>query len=306
MTRRGFVLAFAAAAAIGLHVPAVAAELPGPLVSTAWLAANQDKVLILDVRNDPTSYKDGGHIIGAVRLDFKTLRHTVPERGVPIEDMSVSGSVFEAAMRAAGVKNGQPVVLTHRGRSPDDTGYAAYVYWQLKVNGHAQVALLDGGTTKWIAENREVWGDDDTVASGDFTIRRTRDDFTVDTTAVEDAMKTRGRDLVDARFFSFYVGLDKRPAVAKAGHIPGATLFPFDANFEPDGTFRAKEHLAAAARSVGLSPSRKIVTYCNTGHVSAISWFVLHELLGFETVALYDGSMLAWGKHGLPTETKLR
>jgi thiosulfate/3-mercaptopyruvate sulfurtransferase len=295
-----------AAAAIGLQTVAFAAELPGPLVSTAWLAANQDKVLVLDIRNDPTSYKDGGHIIGAVRVDFKALRHTATERGVPVDDVSIAGPAFEAVMRAAGVRNEQPIVLTHRGRSPDDTGYAAYVYWQLKVNGHDQVALLDGGTTKWIAENREVWGDDDTVAAGDFTIKRTRDDFVADTAAVEDAVKTRSRDVLDARFFSFYVGLEKRPAVAKAGHIPGATLFPFDANFEPDGTFRTKERLAAAARSVGLSPSRTVLAYCNSGHVSAISWFVLHELLGYPNVAVYDGSMLAWGKHDLPAETSLR
>ncbi|MFG1352870.1 sulfurtransferase, partial [Xanthobacter autotrophicus] len=106
--------------------------------------------------------------------------------------------------------------------------------------------------------------------------------------------------ILDARFFSFYVGLEKRPNIAKAGHIPGATLFPFDANFAANGTYRPKEELALAYTAVGLSPRQTVAAYCNTAHVSAISWFVMHELLGYRDVMLYDGSMLAWSKHGLP------
>ncbi|MFG1352869.1 sulfurtransferase, partial [Xanthobacter autotrophicus] len=106
--------------------------------------------------------------------------------------------------------------------------------------------------------------------------------------------------ILDARFFSFYVGLEKRPNIAKAGHIPGATLFPFDANFAANGTYRPKEELARAYTAVGLGPQQTVAAYCNTAHVSAISWFVLHELLGYRDVMLYDGSMLAWSKHGLP------
>ena len=295
-------LAFVSCLAFG----AEAVELPGPLVSTEWLAKNQEQVLIIDVRNDDASYKQGGHIIGAIPLDFRKARGKAIERGVELEDMNIPAAAFTALVRAAGISKDQPVVLTHRGRGPDDTGYAAYVYWQLKYFGHDKVALLDGGTTKWVAENREVWGEEETAKTGNFEASSTRTALLADTALVEKFVKDKSGDVLDARFFSFYVGLDKRPAIPKAGHIPGATLFSFDANFNPDGTFRPKDQLSAGYTAVGLSPARPVTTYCNTGHVSAISWFVLSEVLGYKNVTLYDGSMLAWARHNLPAETRLK
>jgi thiosulfate/3-mercaptopyruvate sulfurtransferase len=94
--------------------------------------------------------------------------------------------------------------------------------------------------------------------------------------------------------------------VLKAGHIPGALSFPFNANLQPDGTFRGKEQLSAAVLAVGARPGLAVATYCNTGHVAAIAWFVLHELLGYPNVKLYDGSMLAWTMHGNAAETDVR
>jgi thiosulfate/3-mercaptopyruvate sulfurtransferase len=306
MTRLAVALALTGLLSVGTSTPVAAVDLPGPLVSTAWLAEHQDDVLILDVRNDPTSYVQGGHIIGAVQVDFKKARGTTTERGVELNDMSVPPEAFAALMRSVGLGNDKPVVLTHRGQSADDAGYAAYVYWQLKYYGHDKVAILDGGTKKWIAENRPVWGEPETVKPGNFQIRRMRPELLADTAHVEKLGRERSGDILDARLFSFFVGLEKRPTVAKAGHIPGATLFSFDANFNADGTYRSKEQLAKAAAAVGLSPSRPVAAYCNTGHVSAISWFVLHELLGYKNVTLYDGSMHAWAKHDLPVETNLR
>lgn len=294
----------AIAAALVMHsVAATALEVPSPLVTTEWLSANQDNVRVLDIRNDPESYKEGGHIIGAVRVDFKALRTTVSEDGVNIDDMSVRGSDFQALMQRSGVSADQPVVLTHRSRSPDDVGYAAYLYWQLKLHGHDNVAILDGGTSKWIAESREVWGEDETVDPGDFVAGNIRSQIVSDTKAVKTAVETKSANLVDSRLFEFYIGLEKRPAVLRAGHIPGAVSFPFNATLNFDGTFREKDKLAVAMQDAGVRPDHTVVAYCNTGHVAAISWFILHELLGYRNASLYDGSMLAWTKHGNGIQT---
>ena len=307
MTRLLSALALIGSLAIGaMASPARAIDLPGPLVSTEWLATHLEEVLVLDVRNDDTSYREGGHIIGAIRVDFRRARGTAMERGVQLVDMSIPPDAFAALMREAGLGGDRPVVLTHRGRSPDDAGYAAYVYWQLRMAGFDHVAILDGGTTKWIAEGREVWGEDETATPGDFRAGETRRQFLADTAQVEGVVRDRSGEVVDARAFAFFVGLERRPAIPKAGHIPGATLFSFDANFNADGSFRSAEALGRAAEAVGLSSSRPVVVYCNTGHVSAITWFVLHELLGYRDVSLYDGSMLAWARHDLPVETRLR
>lgn len=293
------------AAIFAFPIGAIALEVPSPLVTTEWLVQNQDQVRVLDVRNDPDSFKEGGHIVGAVRVDFKKLRGTVMEKSVSLDGMSVGIGTFQEVMRQAGVSQDQPIVLTHRSRSPDDVGYAAYLYWQLKLHGHDNVAILDGGTTKWIAENREVWGEDEEVVAGNFVARAPRSDIVSDTDAVKAIVENKSADLLDARLFEFYVGLEKRPAILKAGHIPGALSFPFNASLNSDGTFRDKDKLATAMEAVGLSADRPVATYCNTGHVAAISWFVLHELLGYRKVSLYDGSMLAWTKHAHEVQTRL-
>lgn len=286
--------------------PALAVELPGPLVSTEWLAEHQDEVLVIDVRNDDTSYFESGHIMGAVQLDFRKARGLQTEEGVELDSMNLSAADFTALMQSVGLDKGEPVVLTHRGRGADDVGYAAYVYWQLKYYGHDNVALLDGGTDRWISEDREFWGEEEDTEPGHFEAGTPRGELLAETADVKRMVEDEAADILDARFFSFYVGMDKRDGVPKAGHIPTATIFPFDSNLDADGGFRPTEQLATAAAAVGLSAERPVTTYCNSGHVSAISWFVLKELLGYREVTLYDGSMQAWAKHDLPTETTLR
>lgn len=282
---------------------ATALEVPSPLVTTEWLAKNQDSVRVLDVRNDATSYKEGGHIIGAVRVDFARLRGTAKEEDVSIENISVRGDAFQTLMREAGVSENQPVVLTHRSKNIDDVGYATYLYWQLKLHGHDNVALLDGGTTKWIAENREVWGEDEDVEPGSFRATPLREELISNTKAVEDVLAQKSGELLDARPFEFFVGLEKRPTVQKVGHIPGAMLFPFTAALSPDGAFREKDALAKAVKAAGLSLAQPVTAYCNTGHTASIMWFVLHELVGYKPVSLYDGSMVAWTRHGNDVQT---
>lgn len=284
---------------------AFALDLPGPLVSTEWLAKHQEEVLVVDVRNDDKSFVEGGHLIGSVPLDFRKARETADDSGAQVADMSVPAEKLAALLSAAGVTPDKPTVLAHRGRTPDDAGYAAYVNWQMKRFGFDKVALLDGGVGKWVAESREVWGETDPVEAGNPVVATPRPGVAVTTADVEKAVKDKSADLVDARFFSFYVGLEKRLAVAKAGHIPGARLFPFDSVFDANGAFRPKEALAKAAQDVGLSPDKPVIAYCNTGHVSALTWFVLSEALGYRQAAVYDGSMLAWAAGERAVETRL-
>lgn len=108
--------------------PVLAVELPGPLVSTEWLAEHQDDVLVVDVRNDDTSYIESGHILGAIPLDFRRARGLQTEDGIELDSMNLSAADFTALMQSVGLDTGEPIVLTHRGRGADDVGYAAYVY----------------------------------------------------------------------------------------------------------------------------------------------------------------------------------
>ena len=91
------VVLFAASTALlaTIVTDARALDLPSPLVSTQWLADNQDHVRVLDVRNDPDSFKEGGHILGAIRVDFKAMRGVAKEGDVQIDDMALRGDAFK-------------------------------------------------------------------------------------------------------------------------------------------------------------------------------------------------------------------
>ncbi|MCP8940960.1 rhodanese-like domain-containing protein [Alsobacter sp. SYSU M60028] len=298
---------FGALAALLLTGAAAGASpLPGPLVSTEWLEAHRGEVLVIELQGGPANAPPGPTVAGASRVDMAKLRGQGSERGVTLASMPAPPEAFAAAMRAAGLRNGQSVVLTTRARTPEDTSQATYAYWELKYYGHDDVALLDGGTARWLAERRMAESEPAAPAPGDFEVKRTRPELLAGTQDVEHTLDARSGDVVDGRPFSFFVGLDRREIVTKAGHIPGATLFAYDANFRPDGTFRPKEELAKAATAVGLSAGRPVTAYCNTGQLSSVSWFVLSELLGYPSVKLYAGSMNAWTRLGLPVETKLR
>ena len=89
----------------------------------------------------------------------------------------------------------------------------------------------------------------------------------------------------------------------RGGHIPGAASIPWAQQVREDGTFKSADELTALYGAKGISGDRDIVAYCRIGERSSLSWFVLHELLGFQRVRNYDGSWTEWGSMvGVPIE----
>ena len=281
-----------------------AKTLANPLVNTEWLQQNRDKVKVLDARGDAKTY-ELAHIGKAVLVPFNLMRANASEDGVPLQDMHLSPQAFEALMQSVGINNGDAVVITHPAAGPSDLAIAAYLYWQLKYYGHDDVALLDGGTAKWTKEGKPLEPGNQAVSRGNFAVASVQKKLLATTAETKRAYETRSADLLDARPVSQFLGMDKRDYVDAYGHIPGAKVLPFDAfngmAMGPGATFVAKPALLRATSALGLSAGRPVITYCNTGHMASVDWFVLHELLGFDDVALFDGSMHAWTKQKLPT-----
>jgi thiosulfate/3-mercaptopyruvate sulfurtransferase len=92
----------------------------------------------------------------------------------------------------------------------------------------------------------------------------------------------------------------------RAGHIPGAVSVPWAQTVREDGTFKSTDELAALYAAKGVTPERDIIAYCRIGERSSHTWFVLHELLGYERVRNYDGSWTEYGSLiGVPIEKPL-
>ena len=186
--------------------------------------------------------------------------------------------------------------------------FAAWAYWQLQLYGHANVRLLNGGRKFWLDNNLPLSTDVPAYAEtgyelpeADFALRAFRDDILP---RVGDSALA----LVDVRSPAEFNGEVIAPpgmteTAQRAGHIPGAASIPWAQQVREDGTFKSAEELTALYAAKGISGDRDIIAYCRIGERSSLSWFVLHELLGFQRVRNYDGSWTEWGSMvGVPIE----
>lgn len=294
-----------------LLAPFVArAEHPGPLVSPDWLEARlgDPDIVVLDIRSkiDGTTEADFGkaHIPGSVRCDYLRCGFRVEAGGVP--GMLPTVAQLEALFGDLGIGEDELAVLVSGGVNPTDFGSAARVYWTLRYLGHDEVAILDGGFAGWTADPaRPVESGPARIPEPELFEARIRPELLVDTADIEAAIREGGAVLVDARPAAQYVGRDRHPAAKAYGHLPSAWNLPQEAFFVPGtGRLLPKERLAEVLPEELRGLSGTIVSYCNTGHWAATDWFVLHELLGYGDVRLYDASMVGWTRDpARPVET---
>jgi thiosulfate/3-mercaptopyruvate sulfurtransferase len=260
------------------------------LVDADWVAehASDPNVVLVEVDEDTTAY-EGGHIAGAVKIDWKA------DLQDPIRRDFVNKEQFEALLSARGISNEDTVVLY----GGNNNWFAAYAYWYFKLYGHPDVRLLDGGRKKWELDARELTTETVTrpatqykAAEPNLDIRAFRDE----------AVAAIGqKSLVDVRSPDEFAGRLLAPAhlpqeqAQRGGHIPTAINVPWSKAANDDGTFKSDDDLKTLYGDAGLDFDRDIIAYCRIGERSAHTWFVLHELLGKESVKNYDGSWTEYG-----------
>jgi thiosulfate/3-mercaptopyruvate sulfurtransferase len=263
------------------------------LVSTEWLTEhlNEDGLVVAEVDENPDLY-DEGHIPGAINLHWRE------DLQDPIERDLVEREPFEQLMGALGISNDTRLVLY----GDKNNWFAAYAYWYLKIYGHGDVRILDGGRQKWLDEGRDLSTEAPSPTPGSYTaperdesIRTRRDDV------LAVVSNGGGEALVDVRSPQEFAGDLIAPpgyeqeGAQRAGHIPTAKSIPWAQAVRDDGTFKSADELRSLYEGKGVTPDRDITAYCRIGERSAHTWFVLRELLGYQTVKNYDGSWTEWG-----------
>ncbi|MGI8824585.1 MAG: sulfurtransferase [Chloroflexota bacterium] len=274
---------------------------PEVLVSTGWVAEHlrDSQVRVVEADEDVLLY-EVGHIPGSVKLDWHT------ELQDPIERDFVDRSSFESLMEEKGISDGATVVLY----GDKNNWYATYTFWLLKLYGHADVRVMDGGRVKWEQEGREWSRQEPRHESGDYraqepdtAIRAFRDEVF--------RQSEENKPLIDVRSPAEYKGellhmLDyPQEGAQRGGHIPRARNIPWGmAANAGDGTFKTAEELRALyAEKEGITPNMDVISYCRIGERSSHTWFVLSYLLGYDNVKNYDGSWTEWGNLvGAPIE----
>jgi Rhodanese-related sulfurtransferase len=264
---------------------------PEVLVTTEWVAnnINNPQVRIVEVDVDTKAY-DEGHVPNAVGWAWNTQLCDTVQR-----DIIPKGN-FESLMGTTGISNQSTVVLY----GDNNNWFAAWAFWQLKIYGHADIRLMNGGRKKWLSEGREL--STETPQPKVVTYNANDPDYSIRAflPQVQKAVEQHAVELVDVRSGPEFTGEILSPpglpeTCQRGGHIPGARSITWSKACNDDGTFKSFDELKALYQGEGITGTKPIIAYCRIGERSSHSWFVLKYLLGHGDVKNYDGSWTEWG-----------
>ena len=264
---------------------------PDTIVTTDWVAdhLNDPKVRIVEVDVDTSAYHQG-HISGAIGWNWNTQLCDTQVRDIIPRDK------LEVLLGASGIANDTTVVLY----GDNNNWFAAWAFWQLKLYGHEDVRLMNGGRKKWLAEGRELSTDVPQIAPRTYTARDPDPSLRAFLADVQRFDTRNGGVLVDVRSPQEFTGEILAPpglpeTCQRGGHIPGARSIPWAKACNEDGTFKSYEDLARLYEAEGVTREKHVIAYCRIGERSSHTWFVLTYLLGYPKVRNYDGSWTEWG-----------
>jgi thiosulfate/3-mercaptopyruvate sulfurtransferase len=239
------------------------------------------------------------HIPSARFFDIDAI--AAPDGDLP--HMLPTAEIFAHHMNALGISSDKKIITYDRSVFLS----SARAWWMLRMFGHSDVAVLDGGWCAWLDAGGPV-------ASGDNEIPLSETIFTPSAaTQAQVILMDQLRGLVetgtapqilDARASARFEGKapEPRPGL-RSGHIPGALNLPINDILDANtGLLKSKEELRALFDEAGIDWHKPVITSCGSG-VTAAGLTLAFALLGKTDVHLFDGSWTQWGSSDAPIET---
>jgi thiosulfate/3-mercaptopyruvate sulfurtransferase len=239
---------------------------------------------------DPEAY-DQGHLPGAIPWHWETqLRN-------PETQQILTKVQFEELMAASGIEPDTKVLLY----GDNNNWFACWGFWLMKLYGHENVWLLDGGLRKWLSSGCPVTDEKPVYQQTSYTAKECDLSNKATTENIFGAFfDPAGQALIDVRSSAEFEGRLRSPGAGMeakcsiAGHIPNAINIPWNLNCKADGTFKDPDELSPLYESFGVTRDKSVITYCAIGERSSLGWFVLKYLLDYKVVMNYDQSMAQW------------
>ncbi|MGE4409174.1 MAG: sulfurtransferase [Sphingomonadales bacterium] len=265
------------------------------LVSTEWLAdaigASDLRIVdatyfLPEVGRDAAAEYEAQHIPGAVFLNLGELA----DLNDPRPNMAPPAEKFASRMQALGLGDGSRIVIYDN--SPHRS--SARAWWLFELFGAPNVAILDGGLGKWLAEKRPVESGKPQLRHRHFTVWRDEKAIATKEQIIEN-LTGKTAQVVDARTMSRFTAEEPEIRHGMAsGHIPGSVCLPSSKLFNADGTWKRGHELKGLFIEAGVDLEKPLITTCGSG-VTAASLLFGARLLGKTDVTLYDGSWSEWG-----------
>ena len=235
------------------------------LVSTDWVNDHKDDaiVVIAEIDVDTEAY-DQGHIPGAIGWNWHTQLCDTVQRDI------ISPADLEKLLGESGISNDTTIIVY----GDNNNWFAAWALWQLKVYGHKDVRIMNGGRKKWLAENRELTTDLPSPSTTTYSCSEPDPSIRALRQQVEDAIEADNAAMVDVRSPDEFSGKLLAPpglpeTCQRGGHIPGAANIPWAMVCNEDGTFKPVDELNKIYEDKGVTPDKDIIAYCRIGERSS-------------------------------------
>jgi thiosulfate/3-mercaptopyruvate sulfurtransferase len=262
---------------------------PEILAEPDWLAEHLDdpKVRVIDCAV-LEAYRRA-HIPGAVQLPVHYYIKEDDPAGSDHGVLIMPPKQFEELMAQLGVSADTTVVAYD-----DNNGFvAARMWWVLKYYGHDNAKVLNGGWHGWMSEGRPITFHATKPPRGAFTVTP-RPELYCDLEMLKARYAGTGLQVMDVRTDAEWDGTNDR-GNRRAGHVPTATHLEWT-RFVSRGDDRRvllADQIQALLDGAGIGRERPVITYCQGGIRAAMGKFIL-ELMGYNDVRVYDGSMREW------------
>lgn len=257
----------------------------------ASLLAEHEEIRVLRVSGDYAA----GHIPGSVPARYADFRGPASNPG-----MLPALEALGETVRALGIEASTPVVLVHEGSNASDMGTATRIYWTLKSLGVQDLAILNGGFLAWRAAELPVSLEAAQYTTSNFA-PQWDSSLQISTREIEARLHDGRVALVDARQSTFFNG--SQASSARPGTIAGAVNLSFEQWFE-GGRLHDADGIRGTLAMAALPSTEETISFCNTGHLASINWFVLSEIAQRPQTRLYAESMAEWTQARRPMDNE--